>query len=128
MYLFILITGPLRAISGVFRDNLANDVGVSYFWEPPSTLDLTGVEPDIVYCVEVFNITCGVDNLVASDCEVANPIYPSRVGDGLDPSYAYEITVTPRSNIPGAVNGSVYTKRGMHYLHALAVAYKCTNC
>ena len=108
----LFVLGPLRAISGVFRDNLANHVGVSYFWEPPSTLDLTGVEPDIVYCAEVYNITCGEENLISSDCEIMNPIYPASVGDGLDPSYVYEITVTPRSNIPGAANGSVFTKRG----------------
>ena len=96
----------------MFRENLANQEGVFYFWEPPSTLDLTGVEPDIVYCVEVSNITCGADNLIASDCELTNPIYPASVGDGLDPSYIYEITVTPRSNVPGAANGSVITRQG----------------
>ena len=85
---------------------------MSYFWEPPFTLNLTGVEPDIVYCVEVYNITCGEENLIASDCAVPNPIYPSSVGDGLGPGYVYEITVTPRSNVPGAVNGSSFTKRG----------------
>ena len=110
------VVGPLRAISGVFRENLANQEGVFYFWEPPSTLDLTGVEPDIVYCVEVSNITCGADNLIASDCELTNPIYPASVGDGLDPSYIYEITVTPRSNVPGAANGSVFTRQGNYIL------------
>ena len=90
-----------------------NPVGVSYLWEPPSTLDLTGVEPDIVFCIKVSNITCGADNLVASDCEVMNPVYPSSVGGGLDPSYVYEITVTPRSNVLGAINGSAFTTQGM---------------
>ena len=107
---------PLRAISGVFRENLANQEGVSYFWEPPSTLDLTGVEPDIVYCVEVSNITCGADNLIASDCDLTNPVYPANVGDGLDPSYIYKITVTPSSNVPGAANGSVFTRQGTYYI------------
>ena len=110
--LILICVGPLGSISGVFRANMPNQEGVSYFWEPPSTLDLTGVEPDIVYCVEVYNITCGEENLIASDCEVMNPIYPASVGDGLDPSYVYQITVTPRSNVPGAANGSAFTQQG----------------
>ena len=97
----------------MFRERLANQEGISYFWEPPPTLDLTGVEPDIVYCVEVYNITCGADDLIASECELTNPVYPN-VDEGLDPNFVYNITVVPRSNIPGAANGAVFSKQGNH--------------
>ena len=107
-----LCLGPLRAISGVFRGRLANQEEISYFWEPPPTLDLTGVEPDIVYCVEVYNITCEADNLIATECELTNPVYPASVGEGLNPNFVYNITVVPRSNVPGAANGAVFTKQG----------------
>ena len=30
---------------------------LSLTWEPPFTLDITGVDPDIIYCVDVVNYT-----------------------------------------------------------------------
>ena len=107
-----LLTGLLSSVSGVYRKELANQNAISYFWEPPPSLDLTGVEPDIVYCVEVYNITCGADNLIASECDLTNPVYPANVGEGLDSNFVYNITVVPRSNVPGAANGAVFTKQG----------------
>ena len=76
-------------------------------WNPPFSLDLTYVDPDIVYCVEVFNITCGERELVISDCNVTENSYTS---DAIAPDgYIYEYIVTPRSNVQGAVNGTPST-------------------
>ena len=73
-------------------------------WTPPHSLDLTGVDPDIVYCVEVYNITCGRRDLIISDCNVTEPSYTS---DDIAPDgYMYEYIVTPRSNVEGARNGT----------------------
>ena len=77
-------------------------------WEPPFSLDLTDVDPDIVYCVDVYNITCGGRDLVSSDCSVTDTNYTS-LSDG----YLYEYIVTPRSNVEGAENGTATTLRGM---------------
>ena len=73
-------------------------------WNPPFSLDLTNVEPDIVYCVGVHNITCGGRELLISDCDVTETSYTSDViaPDG----YIYEYIVTPRSNVEGALNGT----------------------
>ena len=73
-------------------------------WSPPFSLDLTNVEPDIVYCVDVYNITCGGRELLISDCDVTETSYTSDVivPDG----YIYEYIVTPRSNVEGAINGT----------------------
>ena len=78
-------------------------------WTPPFSLDLTGVDPDIVYCVEVYNITCGVDDLVVGDCGVTEARY---VDNRLQQGLIYRITITPRSNGRGAVNGTNLTKNG----------------
>ena len=73
-------------------------------WTPPFSLDLTNVEPDIVYCVEVYNITCRGRELLISDCDVTETSYTSDV---IAPEgYIYEYIVTPRSNVEGAVNGT----------------------
>ena len=73
-------------------------------WTEPFSLDLTNVEPDIVYCVDVYNITCGGRELLISDCDVTETSYTCDViaPDG----YIYEYIVTPRSNVEGAVNGT----------------------
>ena len=82
-------------------------------WVAPFSLNLTGVDPDIVYCVEVYNITCGVDDLVVSDCNVTEPRY---VDNQLQQGLIYRITVTPRSNgqnAQNAQNGTSNIKEGI---------------
>ena len=65
----------------------------------------------VAYCVEVYNITCGRRNLVISDCNVTEPSYTSDV---IMDGYIYEYTITPRSNVPGARNGTSLTLQGMY--------------
>ena len=78
--------------------------GSTLSWDPPFSLDLTNVDPDIAYCVEVYNITCGGRELVFSDCNVTENSYISNV---IAPdSYIYEYIVTARSNVQGAQNGT----------------------
>jgi hypothetical protein len=80
-------------------------------WEAPFSLDLTGVDPDIIYCVEVYNITCGVDDLVVGDCNVTEP-YFKFADNRLQQGYIYRIAITPRSNGQGAQNGTSLSKEG----------------
>ena len=90
--------GPLQSVHDLIRN-----VDISIIeWVAPFSLNLTNAEPDIVYCVEVYNITCG-RSLVISDCNVLETSYSS---DDLQPGYIYEYTVTPRSNVEGAQNGA----------------------
>ena len=73
-------------------------------WDPPFSLNLTNVDPDIVYCVEVYNITCGGRELVISDCNVTENGYTSDAIASDD--YIYEYIVIPRSNVRGTQNGT----------------------
>ena len=90
--------GPLQSVNNLVRRN------ESIVWEAPFSLNLTNVEPDIAYCVDVYNITCGGRELLISDCDVTETSYTSDViaPDG----YIYEYIVTPRSNVEGASNGT----------------------
>ena len=96
--------GPLSMVMEIKRNSSTIN------WEPPFSLDLTGVDPDIVYCVEVYNITCGVDDLVVGDCNVTEARY---VDNGLQQGHIYRITITPRSNVQGVQNGTYSTKEGI---------------
>ena len=94
----ICTPGPLEAVKQLRKE------GPALIWDPPFFLDLTNVDPDIAYCVEVYNITCGGRELVFSDCNVTENSYTSDViaPDG----YIYEYIITPRSNVQGAQNGT----------------------
>ena len=97
--------GKLQSVSNLERN------GSTLAWEAPFSLDLTGVDPDIAYCVEVVNITCGRRDLIVSECNVTEPSYTS---DNIaSHGYIYEYTVTPRSNVEGARNGTSVTVSGM---------------
>ena len=95
--------GPLSKVMNIRRNSS------TITWEAPFSLDLTGVDPDIVYCLEVYNITCGVNDLVIGDCDVTQPHY---VNNQLQRGFIYCITITPRSNGQDAQNGTSSTKEG----------------
>ena len=79
-------------------------------WTPPPSLDLTDFDPDIVYCIEVVNITCGEGGeVLVSECGITEPVYQSR---DIPLHYIYNITVTPMSNVEGAMNGTNTTLEG----------------
>ena len=102
-YYIIWLIGLLSSVTEIRRGSS------TLSWEAPFSLDLTGVDPDIVYCVEVYNIICGVDDLVVGDCNVNEPRF---VDNRLQQGYIYRITITPRSNGQDAQNGTSNTKEG----------------
>ena len=114
--------GQLQGVSNLERN------GSTIFWEAPFSLNLTGVDPDIVYCVEVGNITCG-RSLLISECDVMETSYTN---DALLPGYIYKYTVTPRSNVEGATNGTSLTVTGVcHIVYSILpgiIICSCTYC
>ena len=78
-------------------------------WEAPFSLNLTGIDPDIVFCVEVYNISCGVNDLVVGDCDVTEQHYE---GSRLQQGHIYRIKITLRSNIQNTQNGTSFTIQG----------------
>jgi hypothetical protein len=74
-------------------------------WEPPFSLDLTDIDPDIAYCVEVHNITCGERGFVLGECSLID-LTLSYDYSHLDNAFVYEIAITPKSNVKGADNGT----------------------
>ena len=102
-YLFSL--GSLEAVVNLTAEFLSSAIQLS--WQPPFSLNLTTAEPDIVYCVDVFNITDGEterDHLI-SNCSVFHTYYTFTVDDS-DQKDIFQFIVTPRNNIEGARNGT----------------------
>lgn len=80
-------------------------------WDPPASANLTNTEPDIAYCLEVYNSTCGSEDLLINLCNLTEPRYVYG-DDELHRRKIYNFTVIPRSNVEGASNGSATIKQG----------------
>lgn len=108
--LYIIImpnTGQLAEVSNFNR--LITSESLSYTWQQPYSLDLTNVMPDVIYCLEILRITCGVRESVVSDCDIIDHNYTVA----LDIADLYEAIITPRSNVVNAINGTKISVSGV---------------
>ena len=102
MQIFInTLAGLLTAVGSPSVDLV--DADISLTWTSPFTLDISNVDPDITYCVNVVNSTSS--SIVLSECGITvtgfNFSIPlGRVCD------IYIFTVTP---VNGAGNGTAVT-------------------
>ena len=78
-------------------------------WDPLSTLDLTNIDPDIVYSFELFKITCD-QNVLISHRSVAAETSTTEVG--LDLMQIYKAVIAARNNVREARNGPSVEIRG----------------
>ena len=76
-------------------------------WTPPFSLDLTGIDPDLWYCVEVYNISSG-GTLLTNSYTVSEPRFNFTVTSP-SPCDRFEFRVTP---VNGAGNGSMTSVNG----------------
>lgn len=101
-----MFQGQLEAVSDIFRGYISSK---TFSWNPPRSLDLTNIEPDIAYCVTIHNTTCGRNDSLVSDCNVLNPYYTY---ESINPELLYRIEVIPRSNFERAANGTPHSVSG----------------
>ena len=102
-----ILSGPLLAVTALVRGFISDQ---TFSWNPPPTLDLTNVEPDIAYCVIIHNITCGRNDFLIGDCGRTDPFY---IYEDIHPGHVYSILVIPRSNVDRALNGTPLFLEGM---------------
>ena len=99
MFQSIPAIGLLSAVSGLVA--LPQRGAINLTWTPPFSLDITGVDPDLWYRVEVYNITSGrtpLTNLTVSEPEFNFTVpHPSPYCD------QFEFRVTP---VNGAGDGT----------------------
>lgn len=79
-------------------------------WDPPYSLDLTSTDPDIVYCVDVYNHSCANHRIhIISNCSIEDSVYPYNSPQDIG---LLEYVVTPRSNAEGVINGTPSVLKG----------------
>ena len=88
-------------------------------WDSLPTLDLTDVDPDIVYYVKLFKITCGQNVSISHKVVAEN--YASE--ENLDLMQTYKAIIAVRNNVPAARNGPSVEIRGKQYMHSCMWTY-----
>ena len=100
----IIPTGPLESVPSLyFNETFSSGTTITISWSAPFSLNLTTAEPDIQYCVDVYNVTGGGNHHLDSVCGITDTQYTYTAPD---PTGVYNFTVTPRSNIEGSLNGT----------------------
>ena len=94
-----LLAGILAAVSNVSSTNLALEQVVCLTWDAPFTLDITGVDPDIWYCVDIRAIAVA-DNTSSTPLTANCSVYMTKFNFTMDypntsTSVIYEFRVTP---------------------------------
>ena len=93
----LISSGLLDAVSSLKTISLSQVICLT--WDAPPSLDITGVDPDIWYCVDIT-----VDNITLGNSSVNISKFNFRMGDYNDTntSVIYKFRVTP---INGAGDG-----------------------
>ena len=68
---------------------------------PLPTLDINDTDPDILYTIELYQITCG-QNILINRTEVAGS---NVTEEGLDLMQIYKAVIAARNNVRDARNG-----------------------
>ena len=113
------MTGTPNVVNNLMSSSSLENIILS--WEAPFSLNLTS-DPDVAYCVDVYNITDdeGALHLMLSDCNVLSTYFVYN-STNPNPGDYFQFTIIPRSNVPGARNGTpsqpiVVAFLGMVYL------------
>ena len=86
---------------GIWRDYSSGVLIIHVMWDSLPTLDLTGIDPDVVYTVELVKIICG-QKVSMSRRVVAGS---NLTEENLDLMQIYKAIIAARNNVPGAMNG-----------------------
>lgn len=89
-----------------FKRNYSSGI-LTNSWDPLPTIDITDRDPDIIYHVEIYKITCGQRVLMREE-----NVTESITDNTLDLMEIYRAIVTPRNNVPGYINGPSVTMQG----------------
>ena len=89
-------------------------------WNPLPPLDINDTDPDILYTVELYQITCG-QNILINRTEVAGS---NVTEEDLDLMQIYKAVIAARNNVRGARNGPTAELKGImlyydHYVYIL---------
>jgi len=94
--------GAPSAVSNLTSIFLILEQVICLTWNVPFTLDITGVDPDISYCVEIRAVTV-TDNIDSTPLTTNCSVYMPKFNFTMDypntsTSMIYEFQVTPRND------------------------------
>ena len=93
----------VNLLRGSSRDEL------TILWNPLPTLDINDTDPDILYSVELYQITCG-QNIFINRMEVAGS---NVTEEDLDLMQIYKAVIAARNNVRDATNGPPAKMKGI---------------
>ena len=101
-----------------------NSTILTAHWDSVFSLDLNDTEPDIVYEFEVYDITCGRNDLIHNNTVMAN-----STSNTIDPTQLYKVVVAARNNVANAVKGTGADVSGMwlNYYLPILLFIKCVH-
>ena len=81
---------------------------LTILWDPLLSLNLTDIDPDIVYTVELFEITCGLNVFISHKVVSRN----NATEQNLDLMQIYKAVISARNNVIEADNGPSVVMEG----------------
>ena len=85
-------------------------------WLSLPSLDLNDTDPDIVYSVELYKITCGEDIFMSRE-----DVFVNSTNNTVDLMEIYKVIITARNNVERARNGTSVEIRGIEYYMRVAL-------
>ena len=104
-------TGPLSAVRNLDITSYRHNGIMIISWLPPFSLNLTDVEPDVIYCVNVSKVFYDSVTHVVTNCTVFGTEFIFTTNEDAPNGY-YVVNMFARSNTRGAQNGSATTVIG----------------
>ena len=99
-YTTILLDTPGEVTNVLLERNYSSNVLIM-IWDPLPTLDLTDIDPDILYTVELFKTTCGQNVPISHRIMSTN----SASEESIDLMQIYKAVIAARNNVTEARNG-----------------------
>ncbi len=105
---FILADTPKQVVNISCRRDYSEE-GLMTLWNSLPSLDINDTDPDILYTVELYQITCG-QNILINRTEVAGS---NITEEGLDLLQIYKAVIAARNNVGQAKNGPTAEMKGI---------------
>ena len=120
--MIIFFIGPLAPVSNLTTGDLIPGRSILLTWDAPFTLNVTNVEPDITYCMDVYiNVDQVIPHYIRSTCGITATAYNVTFNEGEVTSCdTVSVTVTPvnglNNNETRRINNSIYLFEGCYTL------------
>ena len=100
-YYYNASSGTPGKVKNVSLNRNSSSSLLTTHWSSLPSLDLNDTDPDIVYSVELYKITCSEDIFMSHE-----DVFVISTNNTVDPMEIYKVIITARNNVEGARNGN----------------------